>query len=288
MRHWLRRKESAMSESMREPRTLTMSIRGEFINDLALEKCHLDYDICYAVDLLMSSLQTDQLSDGERLRLALRVLNGEVEIQGTYPGDDYGPVELETRNERYDLRATLTFMKDKMAAQAKEINQLNKKLACCGEQLDSYGMRKANRAWKNEWGEDGKIFSGIENSILASETSGLVEEFLERAKRPDSDQDYGWLEPTGVFHAVPFGEHQGWAWKKALELGFSGEAFDRGLGGDVLLEHGWVLLDNPGMGLARPTISDTKPLTKAQREFLFDYYTERDWPDLAKKYLEEG
>ena len=52
-----------MSESMRKPRTLTMSIRGEFINDLALEKCHLDYDICYAVDLLMGSLQTDQLSD---------------------------------------------------------------------------------------------------------------------------------------------------------------------------------------------------------------------------------
>ena len=45
-----------MSESMRKPRTLTMSIRGEFINDLALEKCHLDYDICYAVDLLMGSL----------------------------------------------------------------------------------------------------------------------------------------------------------------------------------------------------------------------------------------
>ena len=119
-----------MDEAMREPRTLTMSIRGEFINDLALEKCHLDYDICYAVDLLMSCLQTDQLSDGERLMLALRVLNGEVEIRGTYPGNDYGPVELETRNEKYDLRALLTSMKDKISAQAKEINQLTKKLDC--------------------------------------------------------------------------------------------------------------------------------------------------------------
>lgn len=268
-------------------RTLTMSIRGGFINDLALEKCHLDHDICYAVDLLMSCLYTDQLSEGDRLMLALRVLNGEVEIRGTYPGDDYGPVELETKNPQYDLRATLNGMKEKIASQAKEIEQLNKKLACCGEQLDSAGMRKANRAWRDEWCEDGKIFSGIEKSVLAPATSELVEEFLERSKRPDSDQDYGWLEPSGKFHAVPFGEHQGWAWKKALEFGFSGEAFDRGLGGDVLLEHGWVLLDNPGMGLARPTISESKSLTKAQREFLFDYYTERGKHDLAKKYLEE-
>ena len=115
-----------------------------------------------------------------------------------------------------------------------------------------------------------------------------LDSFLERMTGPETTtDDYGWLEPSGKFHEVPFGEHQGWAWKKALELGFSGEAFDRGLGGDVLLEHGWVLLDNPGLGLARPTSSDTRPMTKAQREFLFDYYTERNRPDLAKKYLED-
>lgn len=283
-----------MSESMRKPRTLTMSIRGEFINDLALEKCHLDYDICYAVDLLMGSLQTDQLSDGERLMLALRVLNGEVEIRGTYPGDDYGPVELETRNEKYDLRAMLTSMKDKITAQAKEIDQLNKKLACCGEQLDGYGMRKANRAWKNEWGEDGKIFSGIENSILAPESDGLVEEFLERVKRPDSEHDYGWLEPTGVFHSVEWGQHEEWAhecvklkdWFK--EWSIHGSSSLHSFGDFLVYRRGWVLLHNPAQGLARPTISDTRPLTKAQKEFLFDYYTERSRPDLAKKYLEEG
>ena len=35
------------------------------------------------------------------------------------------------------------------------------------------------------------------------------------------------------------------------------------------------------------TKRDTRPMTKAQREFLFDYYTERNRPDLAKKYLED-
>lgn len=41
------------------------------------------------------------------------------------------------------------------------------------------------------------------------------------------------------------------------------------------------------MGMARPTISETKPLTKAQREFLFDYYSKRARSDLADQYLEE-
>lgn len=33
--------------------------------------------------------------------------------------------------------------------------------------------------------------------------------------------------------------------------------------------------------------SETRPSTKAQREFLFDYYSERGEDDLAKKYLKD-
>ncbi len=274
-------------------RTLHMSIRGEFINDLALEKCHLDYDICYAVDLLMSSLQTDQLSEGERLMLALRVLNGEVEIRGTYPGDDYGPVELETRNEKYDLRATLTSMKQQLQEKKweQENQRLLKMLACCGERLGEVGMRAVNRAWRDE-GEDGFIFEGVERDRRPA--VGMVDELLERMRRRDADDDYGWLEPSGVFHPVKWGEHEEWACKQVKLKGWFKEWTIHGNGsiysfGDFLVyRKGWVLLHNPAQGLARPTTSDTRPMTKAQREFLFDYYTNRDHPELAKKYLEDG
>ena len=72
-----------------------------------------------------------------------------------------------------------------------------------------------------------------------------------------------------------------------MGVGYSGYEYETcPLCGQVMW-NGRVLLDNPGLGLARPTSSDTRPMTKAQREFLFDYYTERNRPDLAKKYLED-
>lgn len=274
-------------------RTLHMSVRGEFINDLALEKCHLDYDICYAVDLLMSSLQTDQLSDGERLMLAIRVLNGEVEIRGAYPGNDYGPVELETRNEKYDLRATLTSMKQQLREKKweQENQRLLKMLDFCGQRLGEVGMREVNHAWKDE-GEDGFIFKDVEREC--SPAIGMVGEFLERMRRRDTDEDYGWLEPSGTFHPVKWGEHEEWAcqqvklkdWFKEWTIHGSGSVHS--FGDFLVYRKGWVLLHNPAQGLARPTMSDTRPMTKAQKEFLFDYYIERDRPELAKKYLEDG
>ena len=59
--------------------------------------------------------------------------------------------------------------------------------------------------------------------------------------------------------------------------------------GDFLTEDkGWVLLHNPGKGIAKVTKSDTKPLTKAQREFLFGYYIDRGLNQMAAEYLEGG
>ena len=171
-----------------------------------------------------------------------------------------------------------------------ELHNLQTQFGIVAETLTDMQKREANQAWfQLDYGHRRPIFDDVETVPLIPGLTSQLDSFLERMRGPETTtEDYGWLEPSGRFHEVPFGEHQGWAWKKALELGFSGDAFDRGLGGDVLLEHGWILLDNPGMGLARPTVSDTRPITKAQREFLFDYYTERNRQDLAKKYLEEG
>ena len=129
----------------------------------------------------------------------------------------------------------------------------------------------------------------------------LLKSFLEQQEIEDKyDDNYGWLEPNGTFHPVEFAEHQSWAREKVIELGWIGEDRDSwvdadgnthyfclGNEGDILVEHGWVLLHNPGRGIAFVTSSDEKPLTKAQREFLFGYYTDRGQDDLARKYLED-
>jgi hypothetical protein len=46
--------------------------------------------------------------------------------------------------------------------------------------------------------------------------------------------------------------------------------------GDVLTKEGWVLLNNPSQGIAIATKDSSKDYTKAQKEFLFDYYIERN------------
>lgn len=50
---------------------------------------------------------------------------------------------------------------------------------------------------------------------------------------------------------------------------------------DYLVRRGWVLLHNPQQGIAIPTRDITREYTKAQKEFLYDYYMERDCKEEA-------
>lgn len=274
---------------MSEQKTLTFSIEGKIITDIAREHFYVGNDMAKALDLLCAGLQSDKLTEYERMALALRVLDGKSEIRGTYPGDSYGIYDLDEPDGRFSIAGHINKLAEKLEAAENELYELRLQFSVVAEGLTDTQKREANRVWfQLDYDRKRPIFDDVESIPLIPGLTSQLDSFLERMSCPETTtEDYGWLEPSGKFHEVPFGEHQGWAWQKALELGFSGEAFDRGLGGDVLLEHGWVLLDNPGMGIARPTISTTRPLTKAQREFLFDYYTERGKHDLAKTYLEE-
>ena len=101
-----------------------------------------------------------------------------------------------------------------------------------------------------------------------------------------STGDYGWLAPDGKFYEVDWGNHQEWA-QEYIEENFPEVAEDDdadmqmkcnvGLigAGDWLVERGWVLLHSPSQGIAHPTKNPIKRYTKAQQEFLYDYYMER-------------
>lgn len=58
--------------------------------------------------------------------------------------------------------------------------------------------------------------------------------------------------------------------------------------GDWLVERGWVLLHNPSRGIAFPTKNPVKEYTKAQKEFLYDYYMERDCKKEANAIWKES
>lgn len=271
-------------------KTLTFSIEGKIITDIAREHFYIRNDLSKALELLCAGLQNDKLNEYEQMALALRVLDGKAEIRGAYPGEGYGLYDLDEPDKRFNIAGHINKLSDKLEAAEAELRAMQMQFSIVAEELTDTQKREANRAWfQLDYDHKRPIFDDVEAVPLIPGLTSQLDSFLERMSGPETTtEDYGWLEPSGKFHEVPFGEHQGWAWQKARELGFSGEAFDAGRGGDVLLDRGWVLLDNPGMGLARPTISETRPLTKAQREFLFDYYTERNRDDLAQKYLEEG
>ena len=116
-------------------------------------------------------------------------------------------------------------------------------------------------------------------------------------------EDYGWLEPDGTFHGVGWGDHQEWAnnyleeklteeerFNAMIEINASGMAkcsADIVGAGDYLIRRGWVLLHNPSQGIAIPTRDFSREYTKAQKEFLYDYYMERNCKKEANAIWQE-
>lgn len=134
-----------------------------------------------------------------------------------------------------------------------------------------------------------------ERRVTEADMNPLLRSFLDQAEiERQHDDNYGWLEPDGTFHPVEFAEHQGWAYRYITEsrpdLNEEFKSWAKTVpfdgAGDFLVSKGWVLLHNPGMGVAFVTQEDGARLTKTQMEFLFGYYTDRGKHDLAQKYLE--
>ena len=120
--------------------------------------------------------------------------------------------------------------------------------------------------------------------------SDALQSFIDRMtdEKEHSTEDYGWLEPDGTFHEVEWAEHQNFAEEFIREHMTEEDWIAAGIHqpgqfmsdslytfGDYLIERGWVLLHNPSQGIAFPTKKPEKRYTKAQKEFLYDYYMER-------------
>ena len=79
-------------------------------------------------------------------------------------------------------------------------------------------------------------------------------------------EDYGWLEPSGKFHAVEWGEHQKWAYEYLKRSSMEEKMPILYEAGDVLTKKGWILLHN---------------LQKHRKSF----YLVITWRETAKKKL---
>lgn len=287
-------------ECTQSVRSMHFSVQGELITRLARERVFYENPprIKYAIDLLMSCLESDQMSEGDRLLLAVKILNGEARIVGTYPEDDYGVEMLEKPEGKFNLMERIERVAQEVEDLKKERRELSDKLACVAEELDLSPLEDAGDQQNMENGlrrRKRHLRCGPVGRMRRRSTAVSPQEVLWIGRwrgRPcgrlhrANELDYGWLAPDGTFYPVEFASHQSWAWKKLMELGAI-EKYDLNAGnaGDKLVEMGWALLHNPGMGTAFVTSSDAKPLTKKQKDFLFDYYTKRNKHRKAEEYL---
>lgn len=270
-----------MAEKM--VRTVSFGITGEYITQIAREQFFINgtgYD--KAMELLLACMGGTDMEEVQLKRYAEDVLLGRAEFKGSTTDDTFHMTTYDA-GEEPELTASFRIfeqygrMKKKLAETEKELYKMREWYTIAMEHVPSYAVNDVLR----ETGQP------IESSFGSS----LLDSFMERMmdEEEHTTGDYGWLAPDGDFHEVEWGKHQEWAEKYIRENMTEEEWLTAGVHmpgqqvktssfntfGDYLVEKGWVLLHNPSQGLAFPTRNPLKEYTKAQKEFLYDYYMER-------------
>lgn len=321
-----------------ETRALHFSVDGDFLTEFAREKCYNEGKLTYAVELLISGMQCDQLTDAQIEQRAYDILNGRARLTGTYPGPDYRLEYIPGKEKSTDIADAFVNMQKKLEDEKKKLEAMYRRYLFMCDHIPEWQLSRALKAYVNEGyvEDDPTFYEPIyaddvpgqdeynaalfelteeleENSninygrVLAStdptspaaisrvlaDPAKAVDEFIERIHSDDRDDEYGWLEPNGTYHPVEWGKHAEWAANYLDEHypfipgpnGCYAELYYRNKpdgtkeyinNGDVLVYSlGWVLIDNPAQGMGRHTCRTDRPMTKAQKEFLFDYYTKR-------------
>lgn len=252
--------------------TLQFNVDGEFITDLSREWFYVEgkgYDKC--MDLLESSMHGTDETKEQIIRHAEDLLLGRAALKGntgdgTYHLEIYPPENEEKMPEDMNVW--------KIVGEQKKVK----------DELERYKMR---------WNVAMKIIPRYLKKRIADEldeeitdpqlvVSRELDSYMKRMLDTEehTTKDYGWLEPSGKFHAVKWGDHQKWAYEYLESKVKNDEEYSKlprlYEAGDVLTKEGWVLLHNPSQGIAIATRNPCKDYTKAQKEFLFEYYMERN------------
>lgn len=280
---------------MSEKHYVSFQVRGDAVMGIAREKFYRDNDLPYAIRLLMDCMVTDQLSPGDRLAMAIKILDGRMAMTGTYP-IDFDIVEVEPKDTRYDFEGHFKAMRHKIEDLENQVRSVRDDFIFVAENLDETTLRNLDRQYRREFGKPlfpDMDLPGIPCGDVDSTRLSIVDSFIRQAEweRDNPDEaEYGWLAPDGTFYPVDFAEHVEWATERVKKLYEQAESEETRLHiranspDDYLRDLGWALLHNPFHGLAQVSASDIRPLTNKQCAFLFDYYTKRGETVLASKY----
>lgn len=265
---------------MCEERSLSFAITGEFVTRIAREWLWLEGKPWSVVeDFLLSCMCGTDKSKEELSELAFKVVSGRAKFIGNTADETYTMVD-DDKDLVGDYIGRWSRKVKKLEKELREIE--DKYYSLTGYLIDSGRGYLLSEAGVSDDEEEEPLTSAILDSYMKQDA-------IERDGHTDN---YGWLEPNGTFHPVRFADHNGFAFEVIKNRGWEKEFSVSDVGGiyacgDFLTEKkGWALLHNPGRGVAFVTSSDTKPLTKAQQEFLYGYYSDRGLWKQAEQYLE--
>ena len=134
-----------------EERMLTMRVEGEAITQIAREQCYYSRKFDSAMNILIASLQNEELEEGEIAGIALSILDGRAEIKGTYPDGDYRLEYLEVQDEKWKLGNLIDKIARELEQQKKEKQTLLKKYLFVLDSLEEWEKRSLNDEYFEEW-----------------------------------------------------------------------------------------------------------------------------------------
>ena len=213
----------------------------------------------------------EDVPEAQTRRYAEDILLGRAALKGSTAAGTYH-LEIYEPGEEEQMPQSMNIWKE-----TERRKKAEKNLQRMVERWDvamSYIPEETKRAIRKELGEE----------TTEDKQRDALDSFMHRMmdEKDHTTADYGWLSPHGKFYGVEWGEHEDWANNFLKEKGLESDA-----GGDTLIKGGWVLLHNPAQGIAFPTRSTARTYTKAQKEFLYDYYMERGCKKEANEVWEE-
>jgi len=123
--------------------------------------------------------------------------------------------------------------------------------------------------------------------------SGILPGSRENSTPKKQYQPFGWLSPRGEFTESPWGTHSTSAEKIIIQKYSEDEFLEwseenhGALEGDYLCQvKGYCLIHNPSND-GGYVVTNTKPLTKKQKEFLYDYFMELGNAARASIYIND-
>lgn len=271
---------------------LTFDVQGEFITQWTREAFYSgEKSFEKLMETLILCMVNEDVPEAQTRRYAEDILLGRAALKGSTAAGTYHLEIYEPGEEQ--MPQSMNIWKE-----TERRKKAEKNLQRMVERWDvamSYIPEETKRAIRKELGEE--TTEDKQRDALDSFMARMMDE------EEHTTEDYGWLEPNGTFHAVEWGNHQEWAndyldknltqeerFAAMVEINASGmvkSSPDVIGAADYLVRRGWVLLHNPSQGIAFPTKNPVKEYTKAQKEFLYDYYMERDCKKEANEVWEE-